>query len=109
MKVNDFLKELKKLDERLEVVPNRNRGPNEENRNGISNIKLNGQDICPIPSEDIFDEPDSNYGYIFPNGMKGRFKTRPEALSEVERVLKMVKSKDGSDAFMGKGEYDTKK
>lgn len=111
MKVKpDFENELKAINPNIEIVPNPNRGPNEENKHGISNIKLDGHDICPIPSEEIFDEADDSYGYIFPNQIKrSRFKTRPEALAMVESILNIVKTDDGKDAFMGKGDYDTKK
>ncbi len=107
--IPDFEAELKAIDKRLDIVPNPHRMPNEENRTGISNIKLDGQDVCPIPSDDIFDEPNLNFGYTFPNGLKARFKTRPEALGEVQRILGIITTQEGSDMFHGKGEYDTKK
>lgn len=108
--IPDFENELKAINPGLTIVPNPHRQPNEENRHGISNIKLNGEDVCPIPSDDIYDEPNDTYGYIFPNAVRmSRFKTRPEALSYVETILKAISTKDGADAFMGKGEYDDSK
>lgn len=108
--IPDFENELKALSPELIIVPNPNRGPNEENRHGISNIKLHGTDICPIPSEDIFDEPNETYGYLFPNQVKlSRFKTRPEAIDSVRHILKTIESPEGRDAFLGKNDYDDKK
>lgn len=108
--IPDFLNELKAIDPRLEIVPNPHRGLNEENRHAISNIKMNGHDVCPIPSEDIYEEPNDTYGYLFPNQVKlSRFKTRPEALDMVNRILNVTKSRDGMDAFMGTGDYADKK
>ena len=107
--IPDFLNELKAINPDIEIVVNPHRRPNEENRIGISNIKLWGQDICPIPDEDIFDEPNDTYGYIFPNAVRvSRFRTRPEAIGMVQHVLEQVKTKDGKDAFEGKGEFDTR-
>lgn len=99
MKITDFEKELKAIDERLAIVPNMRRPVNEDNRFAISNIMLGGKDVCPIPSEDIKDEEDNSYRYMFPNGMSQRFKTRPEALAMVENVLRLIKTPEGNDQF----------
>lgn len=108
--IPDFENELKAIHRDLVIIPNPNRQPNEENRHGISNIKLFGQDICPIPSEEIYDEPNDTYGYIFPRQIKmSRFKTRPEALAHVYHIIETIKTPEGSDAFMGKNEFDDKK
>jgi hypothetical protein len=108
--IPDFEQELKAIDSRIDIIPNPNRGPNEENKQGISNIKLGGQDICPIPSDEIFDEPNDNYGYLFPTQVRrSRFKTRPEAIAMVQNILKIMETDDGRDAFLGKGDYDDKK
>jgi len=94
MRTSDFLKEIKKIDERLDIVPNRNNV-------GLSNIKINGRDICPIPSEEIKDEPDPFYNYTFPNGMIGRHKSKSEALAQINYVLNLIKTDDGKELFFG--------
>jgi len=98
MKVADFEKELKSLDERLDIIPNP-RLP------GISNIKLMGSDICPIPSDVIYDEPNPSYTYTFPNGSSYRHKSRNEALGLVKDTLKLIENRDNLDAFLGRGQY----
>jgi len=92
MTTSDFALELKKLDPRLEIVSN-------PNRPGLSNIKLDGKDICPVPSDEIKDEPDNSYRYEFPNGMSARHKSRSEALAQVEQVLEMIKTPEGHELF----------
>jgi len=95
MKINDFIKELKAIDERLDIVPN-------PRRLGLSNIKLDGRDICPVPSEEIREEADNNYRYIFENGMSARHNSRQEALAKVETILNFIKTPEGHDTFFEK-------
>lgn len=90
----DFEREIKLIDPRLSIVPN-------PNRPGLSNIKLDGRDICPVPSEEIKEESDPNYQYTFPNGMIARHKSRKEALAHIESTLTLLKTKDGHDLFYG--------
>ena len=92
MKTQEFLKELKALDNRIEIIEN-------PNRPGLSNVKIYGTDICPLPSEEIKDEPDNSYRYEFPNGMSARHKSRVEVLAQVKAVLEMINTKEGSDEF----------
>lgn len=92
MKTKLFEAELKKLDSRLEIVEN-------PNRPGLSNIKLEGRDICPVPSEEIKEEPDNNYRYEFPNGMSGRHKSVGEAKAQVEQILEMITTPEGYAQF----------
>ena len=95
MRTIDFETELKALDPRLAVVPN-------PNRPQISNIKLDGQDICPIPAYEIRDEPDATYTIELPNGMVRPHKSRREALEQVNHVLNLIKTKEGADIFFGR-------
>ncbi len=94
----DFLNELKKIDDRLNIVIN-------PNRKGLANIKLQGRDICPIPSEEIFEEPDPGYTITMPNGWVGQHKSRSEALARVNSILELIKTDDGADQFFGRGDY----
>ena len=94
MQIKDFEAELKELDPGLSIVPN-------PNREGLSNIKLNGVDICPVPGDEIKEESDPNYYYVFPNGMAARHKSRKEALSYVHSVLDLVKTEQGKEEFYG--------
>lgn len=92
MKTKDFETELQKLDARLAIVPN-------PNRSGLSNIKLDGRDVCPVPSDEIREEPDNNYRYTMPNGMQPRHKSRSEALAQVETILNLIKTTEGFSTF----------
>ncbi len=92
MQIKEFEKELKKIDERLEIVSN-------PNRPGLANIKLGGRDVCPVPDGEIKEDPDPDYYYTFPNGMSARHKSRAEALSMVESTLEYIKTPEGKDIF----------
>lgn len=94
MKTAEFKEELKALDSRLDIVEN-------PNRPGLSNIKIDGKDICPVPSENIYEEPDNNYRYEFPNGMSARHKSRSEALAQVMSTLELIKTEEGKSIFFG--------
>lgn len=83
MKTSDFEQELKKIDPRLEIVVN-------PNRPGLSNVKLSGQDVCPVPSDDIREESDPNYTYTFPNGMIARHKSMAEVRDMVKTHLRVL-------------------
>lgn len=98
MTSKEFELELKALDERLTVTEN-------PNRPGLSNVKLDGNDVCPIPTHDLRDKPDRNYVYLFPNGMEARHNSREDALAKVNAILKMIQTPEGRDAFFGLGEY----
>ena len=93
----DFENELKAIDSRLSIVPN----PNPD-REKLANIKLDGVDICPIPKDIIYENPDVNYGIVAPNGWKMRHKSRSEALGMVMAVLEEIKNPDGYDVFFNK-------
>lgn len=95
MTTNDFEKELKTLHPDLSIVPN-------VNNPGLSNIKYNGKDICPIPSDVIKEEPDPFYMFTFANGMSARHKSRSEALAQVNHILNLVKTEEGRDLFFDK-------
>lgn len=94
----DFENELKAIDGRLTVV----RNPNFPH---LANIKLNGKDITPIPSEDIKDEIDPTYTMTFPNGMCAPHRSKSIALALVNDTIKKLEDKDYHDAFFGVGAY----
>lgn len=94
MKTQEFELELKKLDPRLSIIEN-------PNRPGLSNVKLDGRDVCPVPSDIIKDEPDNGYRYEFPNGMSARHKSKSEVLAQVHQILEMVKTPEGVETFFG--------
>lgn len=96
--IPDFENELKAIDDRLSIIPN-------QNRKGIANIKLQGRDICPIPSEEIFDKPDVGYKITLPNGWEAQHQCREGALARVHSTLDLIKTKEGEDQFFGRGEY----
>lgn len=94
MTTSDFEKELQKIDPRLAIVVN-------PNRPGLANVKLDGKDVCPVPSDDIKEEPDPNYTYVFPNGMMGRHNSRTDVLAKVRQVLDYIKTDEGREVFFG--------
>jgi hypothetical protein len=94
MKTSDFEKEIQKIDPRLTIVPN-------PNRPGLSNILLDGRDVCPVPAEEIKDEPDTSYTYMFPNGMMGRHNSRADAINKIQKVLDYIKTDEGREVFFG--------
>jgi hypothetical protein len=96
MKVRpDFLNELKAIDPRLDIVDN-------PNRPELSNIKLEGVDICPIPRNEIRDERDLGYFMIAPNGWKMFHKSRAEAVGTVNEVLNKIKDPEEYEIFFGR-------
>lgn len=95
MKTTDFIEELKKIDPRIEVREN-------PNRPGLSNVFLDGEDIIPIPSVEIKDEPDPNYTYTFPNGMIARHKSRQEVLDRLNSIFKLLETEEGRADFYDK-------
>lgn len=98
MRTSDFEAELKEIDPRLSIVQN-------PNRPQLANIKLDGQDICPIPAYEIRDEPDPTYTIELPNGMHAPHKSKREAIAMVHHVLKLLENPDNADAFFGRNGY----
>ena len=98
MKIADFEKELQAIDDRLSIIPN-------PNRPQIANIKLQGRDICPIPAQEIFDDPDPGYKITLPNGWEAQHQCRTGALARVHSTLELIKTREGEDQFFGRGEY----
>lgn len=92
--IPDFENELKAIDPRLSVVQN-------PNNPLFANIKLDGVDVCPIPPEEIRDEPDPSYTVIAPNGWKMKHKSRVEALGQVHDILDKIKNPEFHDIFFG--------
>lgn len=94
---SQLIDELKAIDQRIELVPN-------PNRPGLSNIKINGVDVCPVPSDYMQDEHDPSYVYVFPNGMAGQMKTYTEAKEITLGVLNNLKNGDYARDFFDKSE-----
>jgi len=91
-KVEDFQKELQKIDSRLMIVPN-------QNRPGASNIFLNGVDICPwVPQFELQDEHSPDYTYKL-NDMPIPFKTTGEIIEMVNLVLERLKQPEYADVL----------
>ena len=98
MLIKDFETELKELDPRLSIVQNPNRA-------NIANIKLNGQDVCPIPANEIREERDPTYCIEMPNGMMIPHRSRQEALIAVKHILEYIKTPEGNDVFFAQNGY----
>ena len=94
----DFADELKAIDPRLSIVPN-------PNRPKICNIKLDGQDICPIPNYEIREHPDAGYTMEMPNGSLAKHRSKEEAIALVHHTLKLLENPENADAFYGRNGY----
>lgn len=87
--------ELKALDPRLEVRLN-------TNRPGLANVLLDGRDVSAMPAEEIREDIDPTYYYIFPNGMQGRHKSYTEIMASVRHILEYIKTEEGADTFFSR-------
>lgn len=92
---NDFADELTNIDPRLTVVKN-------PNYPQLANIKLDGVNICAIPSGEIKDQIDHGYTIQFANGYVAKHKTRPEALAIVNNTLASILTPEGKEIFFSK-------
>jgi len=91
----DFADEVMKIDPRLTVVQN-------PNRPAIANIKIDGTDICPIPSHEIRENHDPAYSLELPNGSTAPHRSRQEALIAIQATLEKIKTPEGADQFFGR-------
>lgn len=87
-----LIEELKEINPSFELVPN-------PNRPGLSNIKLNGVDVLPVPAEQMQEIHTPDYIYVFPNGMSGEMKTYTEAKEVCLKLLETLKDKDVAETF----------
>jgi hypothetical protein len=94
----EFQDEVMKIDPRLTVERN-------PNRPQIANIKLDGMDICPIPSHEIRDEHDPRYTLELPNGSVAPHRSRKEALIAIQATLDKIKTPEGADMFFGRNGF----
>lgn len=78
-----FIDELLAIDPRVTVI-------NNPNFPELKNVKFLGQDISPIPANEITEEPDQDYRFTFPNGMSGRHKSRIEVLDALSKTIHYV-------------------
>lgn len=93
MKVfNEFLDEVINLDPRLTIVAN-------PNYPQLANIKLDGINICAIPSGEIKDEPDPGYTVTFSNGFISKHRCRREAIDLIKNTLENIKTPEGREIF----------
>ena len=95
--IPDFENELKEIDPRLSIVLN-------PNRLKIANIKLDGQDICPIPAYEIREFPDPTYTIELPNGIRPH-RSKTDAIAMVKNTLEMLKDPENADAFFGRNGF----
>lgn len=93
----DLLNELKLVDERVELVPN-------PNRPGLSNFKIQGRDLCPVPSGYLQTEKSPDYIYTFPNGWTAPHKTYAEAKGICESILTRLKDSEFNRDFFAPDE-----
>lgn len=105
MTIPELEKKIKAIDPRLEIIPNPNRTDKYQKcGQGLSNIKLAGVDICPVPSSEIRDKHDPHYYYVFPNGMIAPHNSVEDVICRIEKTLEFVKTEKGKDIFFSKDE-----
>jgi hypothetical protein len=92
MKTTDFAEQIKKIDPRLTIIPN-------ENRPGLSNIMFDGRDVCPVPSDEIKEDDDPRYYYVFPNGYSAAHNSVKSALAKIEGLFEKLKDPEKKEAF----------
>jgi len=95
MTASELEAELRALDERISVIPN-------PNRPGLSNVKLDGIDICPVPSDDIKEMRDENYRYTFPTGHSAPHNSKADVMQRVHHVLTLLETEEGRELFYDK-------
>lgn len=70
------------------------------NRPGLSNVMLNGVDICVgLPSNVLQEEHTPDYVYRFPNDIVAPMKTYPEAKEISIKVLNNLKNEQFAQEF----------
>jgi len=92
MKLNDFLIEIQKIDPRLTIQVN-------PNRPGLSNIMLDGKDVCPIPTDDLREEDDPRHYYTFPNGYSAPHNSVTSAKQKIHLLLEKLKDPKVAEEF----------
>jgi hypothetical protein len=87
----DFEKEIQKLDPRFTIVPNPNRGATNGNTVGLNNIMFEGANYdLPVVADEIKENVDPGYFYIFPNGYSSRIWSQGEVIARLTDFLTKV-------------------
>lgn len=97
MKTSDFLLELQAIDPRITIRPN-------ANRPGLSNVFVGDGEVCPCPSEDIYEEPSASHVFEFPNGMVARHKSMREVREKVTDILAKIADPAEAELFFSRDE-----
>ncbi len=85
----DFEKVIQKIDPRFTIAPNANRGAVNGNKVGLNNIFFEGANYdLPVVADEIKEEVDNGYFYIFPNGYSARMWSQAEVIGRLETFLK---------------------
>jgi hypothetical protein len=92
IKTEEFLKELKAIDPRIEVIQN-------PNYPKLMNVKILGQDVCPLPADEISETADQSHRMDFNNGMSVRHKSREEVISQVHATLRFIENPENLKEF----------
>ena len=110
MEISEFEQELKVISKDLSIRPN-----NVPKRvldmypdvNKLASILYCGSEVCAIPNDNIYDEPNGSYGIdLRGDGRFVKHRTRPEALQIVKDTLERIKNdKEFADQFFGRGDY----
>lgn len=89
MKYLDFEKKIQEIDSRFTIVPNMNRRADNGNKVGLNNILFDGANYdLPVVADEIKEEEDNRYFYIFPNGYSTRMWSQNEIIGRLETFLR---------------------
>lgn len=100
--ISQLEKELQEINPNVRIVEN-------PNRPGLSNVMLNGMDICiGLPSGGLLEEHSEGYVYRMPNSMLLPFKTYSEAKEISKATLERLKNPEFAKDFFDDSYLDTK-
>lgn len=85
----DFEKKIQEIDKRFTIVPNTNRQASNGNRVGLNNIFFDGANYdLPVVPDEVKEEADPNYFYIFPNGYSSRMWSQEEIIGRLNDFIR---------------------
>lgn len=87
----DFEKVIQKIDPRFTIIPNPNRTATNGNKVGLNNILFEGINYdLPVIADEIKENIDNSYYYIFPNGYNSRIWSQGEVIGRLKDFLSKV-------------------
>lgn len=88
----NFQEELLRMDPRITVDKN-------PNYPQLANVKIDGINVCAIPSGEIKENPDPGYTIQFSNGFVAKHRSRLETIALVKSTIESLNTPDGKEIF----------